>query len=337
MNASTNPIEQDLFGLSSLGYILIESQRLDAWRDFCENGLGLHTVSTSDDELAFRIDEHQRRLIVRRGPGEDVVALGIQVKDVTTLGTLLGRIEEHDLSVSQGTEKQCQQRGVKSFWGFDGPKNQRIELFIEAEKSCSPPELKVSGFITGEAGMGHVAITSRAPDAMQSFWQTLFNARVSDSIIEKIAGTTVDIVFLRLNKRHHSIAIAATRGVRIDPIRTRVQHVNMLVREFEDMTRTFRRLKSLGYEMAHEIGQHPNDKEVSFYVISPSGFEVEIGWNALTVDEAQWAVTEYRGISLWGHKPEKTSWLSSASINAGNFQRGLRSLMHPEYTPIQGP
>ena len=60
----------------------------------------------------------------------------------------------------------------------------------------------------------------------------------------------------------------------------------------------------MGYAIANAIGQHPNDRELSFYVVSPSGFEVELGWNPIVVrDEAAWQPAHYQGISLWGHKP----------------------------------
>ena len=37
---------------------------------------------------------------------------------------------------------------------------------------------------------------------------------------------------------------------------------------------------------------------------TPSGFEMELGWNPIVVDERAWSTTTYRGISLWGHRPE---------------------------------
>lgn len=120
----------------------------------------------------------------------------------------------------------------------------------------------------------------------------------------------------------------------MDPIRTKAQHMNLLTISVAELTAAFLRCRSLGFEMAHEIGEHPNDREQSFYVLSPSGFEVELGWNALEVDESTWATTTYQGISLWGHKPEKTGTWNKLTTNLGNFGRGLRSLLKPEYSPL---
>src|SRR5205807_222696 len=54
------------------------------------------------------------------------------------------------------------------------------------------------------------------------------------------------------------------------------------------------------------LGRHPNDRMVSFYVRSPSGFEIEYGWGALEVGE-DWTVTQYDAVSVWGHKMVGTS------------------------------
>lgn len=324
----------DLFNQVQVGYLLIESERFPEWKSFAKDGLGLHMEESSDHLLAFRMDAHQRRLIVRRGPAEDVVALGIQLQNDATSQEVLARLDQHGIKVTEGGLEEACQRGVHAFWKFDGPKNLQVEIFTDAITSTAPLWMLSSGFVTGASGMGHVAITSRLPAKMLRFWQEIFDARLSDTIEEKIAGVTLDIRFLRFNERHHSLAVAATRGLHLDPIRTQIQHMNLLVASLDDLASAYRRLVNLGFEMAHEIGQHPNDKEVSFYVMSPSGFEVELGWDALTVDETTWKVNDYYGISLWGHKPRDTSLSNFLVTNAGNLRQGLKSLLSPEYSPI---
>jgi catechol 2,3-dioxygenase-like lactoylglutathione lyase family enzyme len=225
---------------------------------------------------------------------------------------------------------------VSRFLRVKGPKGLPLELFVAPQTSSEPLDMLCSGFVTGAGGMGHVAMTTRLPEEARSFWREIFDARLSDEIVEQLAGVTLDIGFLRLNERHHSVALAAVRGLKLDPIRTRVQHFNLLAASLDDVAAAYRRCKALGFAMAHEIGQHPNDKEVSFYVLSPSGFEVELGCDALTVDEAGWMPTSYQGISLWGHKPQHNTLFDKLAVNAGNFWRGLLSLLRPEYSPLRG-
>jgi hypothetical protein len=88
-------------------------------------------------------------------------------------------------------------------------------------------------------------------------------------------------------------------------------------------------MRQMGYAISNGIGQHPNDRELSFYVASPSGFDIELGWNPILVtDEAGWNPAHYQGISLWGHFPESLTF----GDKLNQMQRGLVSLTRKEYT-----
>ncbi len=326
----------NLFNKVRMGYVIVESNKLEEWRRFLKQGLGLHLEDETDQLLAFRIDEHARRFIVRKGPAEDFVALGWQVDDDAVMQEILHRLDTRQISVDTGSAAEAADRGVLSFLRVLGPKELSIELFTEAKKSATPLDMLTSGFVTGASGLGHVAITSKQPEKVLRFWQEIFDARLSDRVSQKLAGVMLDVAFLRLNERHHSVAVAATRGLRLDPIRTRCQHMNMVAASFNDVSAAFERLRDLGYEMAHEIGQHPNDREISFYVFSPSGFEIELGCDALKVDESSWKTAQYNAISTWGHRPERDSALDKLQLNLGNFGRGMRSLLKAEHSPIKG-
>lgn len=325
----------DIFGAVRMGYAVVQSSRLDDWRRFLKQGIGLHLQSDSPELLAFRMDRHLRRLMIERGPAEDFVALGWQVRDAATLEIIVQRLAARGIAVTHGSAAEAAHRGVNAFVRIRGPKDLPLELFTDAVTSDEPLDMPGSGFVTGDSGMGHVAITTRLPEQMLRFWQEIFDARLSDRISQKLGGVMLDISFLRLNERHHSIAIAAVRGMRLDPIRTKVQHLNMVANTLDDLVGAYERLRALGYEMAHEIGQHPNDRELSFYVLTPSGFEMELGWDALKVDETNWEPAHYDAISIWGHKPQKASALSAVLLNLGNARRGLRSLLRPEYSPLR--
>lgn len=327
--------DTNIFGAVRMGYALIESNKLPDWKRFAQQGLGLHLAEASDNILAFRMDAHARRLIITKGSAEDFFAVGWQLRDQATLDVVLSRLATRNIPVENGSADEAALRGVKSFVRLRGPKGLPLELFVDAGTTDEPLNMLASGFVTGDAGMGHVAITSRKPEKMERFWQEIFDARLSDRISQTMAGLMLDIGFLRLNARHHSVAVAATRGVRLDPIRTQIQHLNLLAATKDDLTNAYERLKDLGYEMAHEIGQHPNDREISFYVLSPSGFEIELGWDALSVDESTWKSAHYDAISIWGHKPQNGSRLAALRLNLGNLRRGLRKALRPEFSPIE--
>lgn len=51
------------------------------------------------------------------------------------------------------------------------------------------------------------------------------------------------------------------------------------------------------------LGRHTNDHMTSFYMKTPSGFDVEYGWGARTVDDTTWQVQRHENGSIWGHRP----------------------------------
>ena len=111
----------------------------------------------------------------------------------------------------------------------------------------------------------------------------------------------------------------------VNPIRTRVQHVNVQVADLDDMTASYQRVKELGFDMALGVGQHTNDKELSYYAMTPSGFEWEVGWNPIVVDETTWEPTTYQGISIWGHTPEGQTIVDKLA----QFKVGAQSAVAP--------
>ena len=54
--------------------------------------------------------------------------------------------------------------------------------------------------------------------------------------------------------------------------------------------------------LALSLGRHTNDRMVSFYVNSPSGFEVEYGTGGILVDDATWRPSRHDRPNAWGHE-----------------------------------
>jgi 2,3-dihydroxybiphenyl 1,2-dioxygenase len=318
----------NIFGKTHLGYLTIETTRFADWRRFGADGLGLHVDEFERDHMRFRLDDNECRMLLRRAPAEDVTTVGWQVDDHETFDDIVARIIQRGVTVEAGSAEEAALRGVERLVRFPGPKGLIQELYVTPRTTAAPLRMQASGFVTGDAGMGHIALTSRRPQAIHRYYENLFDARLSDYIVETISAVRFRIRFLRVNGRHHSVAIANTEGLRIDPIRTRVQHLNTQVATLDDMTTAYQRIKQLGFTMALGIGQHTNDKELSFYARTPSGFDWEVGWNPIVVDEATWEPTTHRGISIWGHTPEGQTVIDKLN----QFRLGAASLRHAEAT-----
>lgn len=319
----------NVFGKVHLGYLVIETEKFADWRRFGRDAIGMHLDETRADVLRFRLDDNTCRFLLQRGPAEDTTALGWELDDHATFETIEARVRSHGVPVTEGSAEDAALRGVERFARFPGPNGLTQEIYVNPRDGSEPLRLYASGgFVTGQAGMGHVAIATKRPQQMRGYYSTVFDARLSDYIDETISGLKFKIRFLRVNERHHTVAIAATTRLPLNPIRTRIQHCNVQVAELDDMTMAHHRVKELGFDMALSVGQHTNDKELSFYAVSPSGFEWEVGWNPIVVDESTWEPTTHQGISIWGHTPEGQAIVELF----GRFRTGAHSVLHREAT-----
>jgi 2,3-dihydroxybiphenyl 1,2-dioxygenase len=316
-----------VFGKVHLGYIVIETRRFSDWRRFGRDAIGMHFDGWSTDAMRFRLDDNECRFLLQRGPAEDVTALGWHLDDHDTFDTVVARVKGHGVPVTEGTDEEAALRGVERLVRFPGPNGLTQEVFTRARTGAAPLHVAAGGgFVTGAAGLGHVAVTTTKPHQLRGYYDAVLDARLSDYIDETISGLKFKIRFLRVNERHHTVAIAAVNHLRMNPIRTRVQHVNVQVAELDDMTDAYQRVKQLGFRMALGVGQHTNDKELSFYAVTPSGFEWEVGWNPIVVDETTWEPTTHQGISIWGHTPEGQTIIEKLT----QFKTGAASLLHNE-------
>jgi 2,3-dihydroxybiphenyl 1,2-dioxygenase len=314
----------NVFGKTHLGYLVIETEKFADWRRFGEDAIGMQCDELST-YMRFLLDDHECRFLLQRGPADDVTTIGWQLDDHDTFDEIIRRVTAAGAPIIDGTDEDAALRGVDRLVRFPGPKGLTQEIFTTA-KTIAPPDFRHGGFVTGAAGMGHVAITSTKPAQLHGYYDTVFDARLSDYIDETISGVKLKIRFLRVNERHHSVAVAAVRGLPVDPIRTRVQHLNIQAAELDDMVDSYQRVTALGFDMALAVGQHTNDRELSYYAITPSGFEWEVGWNPIVVDETTWEPTTHQGISIWGHTPVGQTVIDKLA----QFKTGAQSLLQRE-------
>ncbi len=327
--AQTTAAQDSVFNRVRMGYAVIESRQAGAWQQLLGEALGMQVATLPDHSVAARMDDHERRLIVVPGPAEDLVALGMELADEQALSIVLQRLTRRGIDVKQSTATAAQQRGVQRFWHFTGPKGLQLELYCQARLADTPPRMATSAFVTGDQGFGHVAMSTRRPDQMKQFWSEIFDIRHTDDVHYTISGVPMLFEFMRFNERHHSIAFVYTPKIRLDPIRTRIQHLEVQAATLDDLSAAWDRCRALGLKIAMGVGQHANDKAVSFYVATPSGFDIEFGWNPLVVDEASWSPAIWQRISTWGHHFEG----QTVAGRIGQLSRGVASLLRKEYLP----
>lgn len=273
-----------------LGFLVFEVQQVDVWHAFLTEVLGLVGVG----EGRYRNDGHAWRIQLVEGPADDLAAVGWEL-DEAELDAAVARLEAAGFPV---TELSAGARGVRRRVGFTDPGGNPTELVTGMALASEPFQSPVvrAGFVADALGMGHLVLSAADKAASVACYTELLGVRLSDHIVTSFHGHTVDISFFHANARHHSVAFGGAQ-------KKRLHHFLLEVRSLDEVGLAFDRFLRGGHRIFQTIGRHPNDRMVSFYAFTPSGFQVEVGWGGREVDDTTWEPTTYDHISEWGHIP----------------------------------
>ena len=215
--------------------------------------------------------------------------------DESSLGDAINRVEQSGIQVETGDAQLAATRNVKGLAWFVDLTGVRHELCHGQKAGSDPftPGQGVSGFVTGDQGLGHLVLMVPDLEAATEFYMGLLGFRHSDDIE---AGLKVR--FFHCNPRHHTLAITETPGHR------GVHHLMLQVETIDDVGLAYDRVVESGTPIAMGIGKHPNDEMTSFYVRTPGGFEIEYGTGGLEIPmDEEWPVGQFDQLSIWGHTP----------------------------------
>jgi len=303
--------------VEALGYVCARTRDLGDWASYGPGLLGLERVDKSRSTLAFRMDDRKQRILVEADGGEGISAFGWEVKDAEALDGLAARLESAGVKVTPGSRAFADERLVRDMIVVQDPVGNRLEIFRGAHTSAEAfkPGRAMSGFRTGPLGLGHVVLNVERVetiDRLLPFYRDLLGFRLTDYYHQPFEAR-----FLHVNPRHHSLAFIKTGN-------SGVHHVMMEVFSFDDMGQAYDIALGDG-RVATTLGRHTSDFITSFYSRTPSGFMVEYGWGARSIDPDTWQAYERKeGPSLWGHD---RTWLSAedqAGARALRLQRRKR-------------
>jgi 2,3-dihydroxybiphenyl 1,2-dioxygenase len=285
--------------IAALGYIGLEVSDLSRWADFAGALLGLEVVARTDGQIDLRMDHYAWRLRLSEGPRDDLSVMGWEVGDAARLATLAQRLERAGVTVAPMSAECAAQRRVAAGIRFTDPEGNDNEAFYGPLQRTDRPMLSPHGvrFKTGQQGLGHIVLSCRDLEALQAFYTDVLHFRLSDVInTEVVPGRPLSLRFLRCNARHHSLALAPV------PIPKKIVHLMFEVADIDDVGRAMYRCLDAKVHLSMTLGRHSNDEMLSFYPLSPSGFDIEYGWGGLAVDDESWHVLTHQTTSAWGHR-----------------------------------
>lgn len=278
--------------IRALSYVAVEVTDPAAWASFAGDVLGMPVDRPNGDDsrLLLRMDERSYRFDVVQGSTDGLRALGWEVSTRADLEAGADQLAAAGVAIRRGTAEEAKERRIIDFFAFEDPAGNRQEVFYGQEADFRPlvPTRPMDGYLTDELGMGHAVIGVKDYRANLDFYVDVLGFRVSDTFRDFIA-------FLHCNPRHHSLALVGTDepGLR---------HVMLETKSIDDvgMAMDIARERKI---LTRNLGRHTNDKAVSCYFETPSGWEIEYGWSGLQVDDEVWIVRQLAGpTSLWGHE-----------------------------------
>jgi 2,3-dihydroxybiphenyl 1,2-dioxygenase len=286
--------------VSCLGYLGLRASDLAAWSRFAADILGFMPAPAADGELRFRTDAQSWRLSVAAGPEDDLDFVGFEVSGPAALAEMGERLTAAGVSLGNDDPDLAKARGVTGLISCRDPQGLRVEIYYGPTERHETPFASpagVGGFVTGEEGVGHVVLTTPDIAAARAFYQDVLGFRLSDIIAMPIGrGRTLEMEFYHCNARHHTLALVPA------PAPKRLHHFMVQVRTLDEVGFALQRAEGAGVPITATLGRHTNDHMVSFYARTPSGFEVEYGFGARTVDDATWRVARHDAPSSWGHR-----------------------------------
>ena len=290
--------------VKQLGYLALNVSDLEAWEKFAPDVLGLQLLPRDPDgSLFLRMDENHHRFVLTQNGADDIGAIGWEVNNQQELAELANQIRASGIEVTAGSPEEAHARRVGELIKFNDPSGIASEAYfgplVDHLNPFHSPR-PIGGFVTGTMGLGHIVL--RVDDAARSlaFYRDVLGMRVSDFIDLKMRrGRPTDSItlsFMHCNPRHHTVAFGQFPGNK------RLLHFMLQLNSIDDVGAGYYLAQDRGVPISGSLGRHTNDHMVSFYMRSPSGFEIEYGFGARTVDDATWKVQRHESGSMWGHR-----------------------------------
>jgi 3,4-dihydroxy-9,10-secoandrosta-1,3,5(10)-triene-9,17-dione 4,5-dioxygenase len=289
----------------SLGYLRVEATDPDAWREFGTRVLGMVAGRGPDPAAVYlRMDDLPARIVVVPGERDRLAASGWEVADPAALARLVGTLEDAGAAVKPASGDELAERRVAQMVSLDDPFGNRLEFFCGAALDTRPAITAYGNrFVTGDQGMGHVVLPAHDDSAALRFYTEVLGFRLRDSM--RLMPETMGLPpsekplwmrFLGCNPRHHSLALAPI------PAPSGLIHLMVETASIDDVGLAMDRCAKNKAPLISTLGRHANDHMISFYVRTPSGFDIEYGFGGRTVDDDAWVARQTTAHSVWGHR-----------------------------------
>jgi 2,3-dihydroxybiphenyl 1,2-dioxygenase len=281
-----------------LGYVTVGVTDPAAFKSFATEVVGCQVGEETADEILFRHDWSVYRIRALRAPANDILAMGWCMPNEEELDAFEEKLKSQGLSPHRGSPAEAAERRVRQFIALKDPDGITVEIFAGLKLSPSKhfrSPLPIAGFVTGDAGMGHIGIWTDDLERSVAFYRDHLGMKITDRVVSE----RLRAAFLRCNHRQHSIALVQTPGPGIIP--RRLHHIELEMCELDDVGRAYDLAEARQIVMI-TLGKHPAEQALSFYMHTPAGFAFELSWGGIHITDDRTPETWHNEDSLWGHR-----------------------------------
>jgi 2,3-dihydroxybiphenyl 1,2-dioxygenase len=285
-----------MIAVTQLGYVGFRVKDVAAWRRIATDIMGFQVLLGAATYL--RVDDRHHRIALYPAADDGLAYCGWEAANASDFDALIARVCAAGVAVVPGSAAECADRRVSALAKFRDVNGFPMEIYTGPEDGADfvPPK-PISGFKTGAMGLGHLVLRCADREAGVAFYCDALGFRVTDTA--DLSTSHLKATFLRCNARHHSLALTTASPESAG----RVSHLMVEANAIEDVGRAYELCQANGLPIWLSLGQHTNDRMVSFYLRSPSGFGLELGYGAIEIDDTVWQVSHWLTGSHWGHKP----------------------------------
>ncbi len=140
-----------MIDIRGLAYFVTEIERLDEWRRYAEDVLGMMTAAAPGGGLYVKMDDRPFRILVLEGRQPRYLASGWEVADEAAFRHALSTLEAAGVGYELAAAELCRQRGMQAIALVTDPSGNRHELGWGHLSDCQPfvsPQ-GVPRFLTG--------------------------------------------------------------------------------------------------------------------------------------------------------------------------------------------
>lgn len=288
-----------------LGYLGLEVPDPASLDEFFGEVIGLAPGEPGEPPVStWRNDDRAHRVIVQPGPANDASFVGFEATDSAAFERIADRLRSAGFPAEDGSDDDRRSRRAERLVRTAAPWGVPVEVVLRLGVASSQyvSSLMPGGFLTEGVGFGHVVFATTAFEESHRFLVSGLGMAQSDWLEMEIGpGIELEVRFYHCNERHHSVALAKAPF----DMPQKLHHIMFETNARDDVGRAFDRVWGTELSIANGLGRHDNDGMFSFYVVSPAGFQVEVGYGGRRIGEPWTDDRRYDRISLWGHQPVK--------------------------------